>query len=288
MADEPTFWHMDAPAADDYVHARLHGTVTYAHRLPVTGCRNCAGWLGVVGRTLPVECPPGWRDGDDAQPRRGRSHYRTNAEFAALRAALEPDLPPEIAPLLPLQPGDQFAPARWTVPSWPVDDVLWPEIGAALVSDRLRDVLEWAGVTGVYFAPVVVERVGRKPARKMARARGGEPEDAWRRVPVVGEDVTPPVYWHMGVAGRSGTGGLPVCPDWGHPSPDGFDARRDTPRLLGDPAWLGATWQEADVFRPLGAGHIFVTDRVRALLADVGATGAEFRAPESVARAPGA
>lgn len=278
MADDPTFWHLAAPAADDYLHARLHGTVAYDHWLPVTGCRECAAVLGVVGRTLPVECPPAWRAGYDAKPRRGHQHYRTNAEFSALRAALEPDLPPEAAPLLPLQPGDQFAPARWRVPSWPVDDVLWPEIGATLVSDRLRSALEAAEITGVYFAPVVVERVGRKPARRMAPARGGEPEDAWRRIPPPSGDLTPPTYWHMGVAARSGTGDLPVCEPWGHVA----RAAGDLTRYVSDPTWLRATWTGADVFRPLDGGSIFVTDRVRAVFEAAGATGVEFRAPRDM------
>jgi hypothetical protein len=280
MTDEPAFWHMHAPQADDYAHARRHGTVAYTHRLPVTGCRECATWLGTIGRTLPVECPPGWGEADGG--------YRTNAEFAAVRAALEPELPPEVAPLLPLQPGDRFAPGRWRVPSWPTADVLWPEIGAALVSDRLRHALERARITGVYFAPVVLERVGRTPARRATRRRGGEPEGAWRRLPPVPDAATAPVYWHMGVSGRTRTGDLAVCPDWGHPSRAGFNPRRDVPRLLSDPAWLRANWRGEDVFRALGAGYVFVTDRVRTLFSELGTTGAEFGRPESLAGAAGA
>jgi hypothetical protein len=284
MPDQSTFWHLAPPADDDYLHARLHGTVEYTHWLPVTGCRECAAVLGVVGRTLPAECPAAWRAAYDARPRRGHQHYRTNAEFVALRAALERDLPPEVAPLRPLRPGDQFAPARWRVPSWPVDDVLWPEIGAALVSDRLRAALEQAGVSGVYFAPVAVERVGRKPARRMAPARGGEPEDAWRRIPPPSGEVTPPTYWHMGVSAQSGTGDLPVCPGCGRVARGAPDARH----WLGDPAWLRATWSGADVFRPLGAGYILVTERVRGVFAGLGATGAEFRDPGTLAAAASA
>ncbi len=275
MVDDSLFCFLGAPGADDYLHARLHGTVNYAHALPVTGCRECARVVGQLPRTLPIQCPPAWRTSDDLRPRRGQWHYRTNAEFAALRARLEPELPATMAPLLPLQPGDQFAPAQWRVPSWPTDDILWPEIGAALVSERLRLALEDAGVTGLSFAPVVVERFGNKPARRMAKARGGEPEDAWRRIPLPSKDVRPPVYWHLAVTARSRTGDLPVCPEWGH-------VRLESKVLqacLGDARWLQSTWTGTDFFRPLGAGYIAVTDRVRAIFESLGATGAAFRTP---------
>lgn len=202
----------------------------------------------------------------------------TNAEFAALRDEISGDLPALPDSLGPLQPGDAFQPTLMRIPSWPQADFLWPDgrLGTFLVSERVRELWERMDATGVVFSRVEVERVGRRPASATLRRRGGEPEDAYRRIPPDDGVETVPVY-HMACV--TGTTGLPpqidsarVCPECGR-----------VQAMPEDPAWrwtmTAEMWNGDDValrWPSHPAGGTVITDRVKQALEECGATNVSF------------
>ncbi|HEX6368951.1 MAG TPA: hypothetical protein VF006_08460 [Longimicrobium sp.] len=202
----------------------------------------------------------------------------TNAEFAALREEITPALAALPDSLGPVQPGDAFQPTVMRIPSWPEADFLWPDtrLGTFLVSERVLTLWKGMDVTGAVFSRVEFEGVGRRKASAPLRRHGGEPEDAYRRIPAGGELDAVPVY-HMVTV--TGTTGLPaeigrgdVCPECA--------------RVLtkpNDPGWRWTMtpemWNGDDValrWPSHTGGGTVITDRVKEALEEQGVTNVSF------------
>lgn len=220
------------------------------HALPAVGCRTCARERR-SRRVLPVECPPAWRARSELTLPRHGAHRALNAEFEALRDALTLDLPAALPrDLLPLQPGDGFAPAVWRAQAIPRTDFRTVQFHL-LVSARVRAALEALRATGVTFAETVAHPKSREAA---ARAVAGYAQVS----------VTATTGLSPGVDPAS------VCPECHEAVVRPDDGRREfriTPEM-----WPGGS----DVARLATTLLVAVTDRVREAVEALGATGVRF------------
>ena len=266
------FWRLDAPRQDDYRAIFVNGEARCEHELPTVGCRTCAR-LRRSGRVLPIDCPPAWQSRREVSPSPRREHRVTNAEFAQLRAELEPAVGPLPAALGGLEPGDRFQPILLRVPSRPTADILWPGVGDLLASERVKALWERESFTGVVFSRAEFERVGRRPATAALRSSGGEPEDALRRIPPAVDTVGLPRYWYATVTGTSelppGVDAASVCVECGRAVVPAFGSAR---RILFEPRM----WRGEDASLLATTLHVIVTDRVRRALEELGATNVRF------------
>jgi hypothetical protein len=114
---------------------------------------------------LPIECPPAWQARPEVTPHPRREHRVTNAEFAKLRAELEPDIGPLPPAVGALEPGDRFQPLLLRVPSRPTADFLWPGVGDLLASDRVRALWrEPCAVPRLWLTPPACPDTGTSPS----------------------------------------------------------------------------------------------------------------------------
>jgi hypothetical protein len=226
-------------------------------------CHLCgATWGG--GRVLPVELPEelrSWKALSNGWPIEGVAHQRLRAEVLS-------ELQRRGSPVASLLPGDRFQPSYLDIPSEPEADFLWSSIGSVVVSDRARAALASAGVRGVTFSPVSRRKVGRSRATVPAPTPiSGEPEELLLDLPEAGsEDGRRPLY-EMVVTAESG---LPpgvsadaLCSACGRLPYD-----RDSRQLVMQPSM----WQGDDIFLLATTLWIVVSDRVRNLLVNLGAT----------------
>jgi hypothetical protein len=274
------FWRLDAPADDDYRAVFVNGEARCEHELPAVGCRTC-GRLRCSGRVLPVDCPPAWESRPAFSPPPRRAHRVADAEFAQIRAELEPAIGPFPAALGGLEPGDRFQPVLLRVPSRPTADLLWPGVGDLLASERVRALWEREGFTGIVFSRAEFERVGRRPATATLRTRGGEPEDVLRRIPAAVHPGGLPRYWYATVAGTSelppGVDATSVCAECGRAVVPALGSSR---RIL----FESRMWRGEDATLLATTRYVIVTDRVRLALEQLGATNVRFLPAEEEIR----
>ena len=274
------FWRLAAPTRDDYRAVFVNGEVRCQHELPAVGCRTCAR-LRHSGRVLPVDCPPAWQARPEVTPHPRRDHRVTNAEFAKLRAELEPDIGPLPPAVGALEPGDRFQPLLLRVPSRPTADFLWPGVGDLLASDRVRALWEHEGFTGAVFSRTDFERVGRRSPGAPLRTRGGEPEGAMRSAAAVADPTGLPRYWHVSVTGTSelppGVDASSVCAECGRAVVPAFGSSR---RIVFEPRM----WRGTDASVLATTLHVVVTDRVRAALERLSVTNVELIPAEDEVR----
>lgn len=265
------FWRLARPSATDYRDVSVNGEVRALHELPVTGCRTCARRRD-SRRVLPVDCPPDWRGRPEVTPQPRRDHRVTNAEFAQLRAELAPAVGPLPAALGALEPGDRFQPLLLRVRSRPDVDVLWPELGGFLISERVKTLWESEGVTGVAFARVEYDRV-QQSGGSGRRRRMEEPEDLLRDAVAPDSDRWPK-FFHVTITGESG---LPpgvdpesICSECGRAV---VPVSGSTRRIVFEPEM----WRGEDVCRLATTAYVIVTDRIKQGLERVSGTNVLFK-----------
>ncbi len=258
------FWRLSAPENEtDYHDLYLNGMIDHPYGLPGVNCEVCGETWGGT-RILPVECPEkfrGRKEITNGWPIDGPQHR-------ALRAEVEESLGDGVV----LRPGDDFQPAQLYIPSRPSSDFLWCSLGSVVVSDRVRSALAAVAKDDVRFAPVTLRKVGiRDPADEPLIPDDGEPEDVFETMEVVSDTAGIGPYWEMIVQPESelprGVGTISVCSGCQRPS---FDkARRDL--VMHEDMWRGSP-----VFVFATTLWMIVTDDVRKMLVDMGATNVAF------------
>jgi hypothetical protein len=269
----PPFWRLQQPESDsDYADTYINGTLEHPFALPGVKCERCGQtWGGTA--ILPYELPPelqslkqlrnGW-------PISGREH-------AELRRRVLEALQAAGAPIAELRVGAIFQPAFLDVPSCPEADFLWSGLGSVVVSERVRDTMARAAVTGCEFVPVIPRKIGRRrAARRPPIPRAGEPEDLLARVAPIRDPSDIPPYYELVVTAESkrppGAQPESTCELCGRET---YDA--DGRTLVME----AAMWNGQDVFFLATTLWIIITDRVKALLEPLRPTNVSFGAMPS-------
>ncbi len=168
------FFRLESPAyGSDYKDTFINGGGKYAYSLPGIECSECGNtWGG--WETVPYPCPETMK-GD----KRLQQHWPIpDTEHHALRAAVLDAVVAEGHSVNNIPMGANFQPLHVRFPSTPRSDFLWPVIGSAIVSPRVKLLFETHGVTGVTFCEVVIDKVGKRDSRgPFPFPSTGEPED---------------------------------------------------------------------------------------------------------------
>ena len=267
------FWRLQQPDSDsDYADTYVNGTLDHPFALPGVKCERCGQtWSGTA--ILPHELPPelqslpqlrnGW-------PISGREHAELRRRVLdALRAAG--------APIAELRVGAIFQPVYLDVPSRPEADFLWSGLGSVVVSERVRDTIAGAALTGCEFVPVIPRKIGKRQAtRRPPIPRSGEPEDLLARVEQVRDPSEIPQYYELVVTAQSkyppGAEPESTCELCGR---EAYDADART-LVMKPPMWNGQ-----DVFFLATTLWIIITDRMKALLEPLRPTNVSFGAMPS-------
>jgi hypothetical protein len=263
-----SFWRLEAPDyRSDYQHAYVNGSLDHPFGMPGVRCSVCgATWGG--SRTLPYECPPAL-----CEDRRLRERWPLSLEeHRALQREVLGHLRAAGVDVVELRPGDTFQPGYLDVPSRPRADFLWSSLETIVVAERIRLALNQERVSGVTFCPVRLRRIGsRNPSRRAPMPATGEPEDLVRALPLEPGPTSVGPYFEMIVLSESGhpPGGEPtsICPGCGRPAVD------DEARQL---VMRPSMWRGADIFFLATTLHVVVTERVKGILGELGATNVTF------------
>ncbi len=195
------YWRITDPDYEsDYQDSFVNGQGTHRLGLPGIRCDGCGQtWSGT--RVLPFECPEVFRGVKEIN----RGWPVPSARFVELRDALLSELRREGHETDSLQPGDDFQPVYLRFPSRPRSDFLWSTLGSVIVSQRVKDLFESEGVSGVAFCPAVIEKVGsRESVGPIPMPESGEPEDVMGEVE---EEASPEAFgplYEMIVTAESG------------------------------------------------------------------------------------
>ncbi|MBT4867589.1 MAG: hypothetical protein HON53_21010 [Planctomycetaceae bacterium] len=265
---EPQFYRLEAPRYESgYEDTYINGHASHRHSLPGLDCPDCTPWSG--GRLLPFECPEEFRKHENIKERwpipTDAHRELCDQILAALHQAGHA--------IESLGPGDTFLPAVLDIPSCPEFDFLWSTLGSAIVSERIKTAFESAGLTGIQFVPICLQRVGKAYATDPPPTPStGEPEDMINEVEefLMHSEVDP--YFQMIITANSATPPgaeiTSVCDTCGRESYD--KAKR---QLVMQPEM----WQGHDVFFLATTLYILITPAVRELLEELEATNVEMR-----------
>ena len=258
------FWRLQEPDyASDYRHTFVNGELDHPYSMPGIRC-GCCGTTWGGGRTLPYALPDSLRNRKQLRggwPLDHEAHRELQAEvLRTLRA--------EGRVLEAVQPGDRFQPGVLDIPSRPEADFLWAAIGSVVVSERIRTAFLSANVTGAVFAPVTPRKIGRRSAKLPAPIpSSGEPEDLITQLRATTPASAIPSLFELVVTAESGrppgAREFTTCECCGREQYD-----REGRQLV----MLPDMWRGEDVFFLATTAHIVVTDRVRELLRNLGAT----------------
>jgi hypothetical protein len=262
------FWRLHEPDySSDYASTYVNGELDHPFALPGVKCERCGQTWGSTA-ILPYELPPDLRSLPqlrDHGPISGRDHadLRRNV-LEALRATG--------VPIAELRVGAVFQPGYLDVPSSPEADFLWSGLGSAVVSQRIRDTMMRAGITGCEFVRVIPRKIGKRSARRRAPVPGtGEPEDLVAGVEPIRDPSGIPPYYELVVTAQSrrppGAEPTSTCELCGR---EAYDA--DARRLVMEPPM----WNGQDVFFLATTLWILVTDRAKALLEQLRPTNVTF------------
>jgi len=269
-----SFWRLHQPENDsDYTDTYTNGNLEHPFALPGVKCEHCGQtWGGTA--ILPYELPAEFQSLEQLRnswPISAREHAVLRRRvLAALRAAG--------ASIGELPMGATFQPAYLDVPSRPEADFLWSGLGSVVVSERIRDTMAGAAVSGCEFVRVIPRKIGKRQAtRRPLIPKSGEPEDLLAAMIQVVEDPSeiPPYYELVVTAQSKHPPGAE--PDWrcdlcGRGT---YDA--DLRRLVMEPPM----WNGQDVFFLATTLWIIVTDRVKTLLEPLRPTNLSFGAMAS-------
>lgn len=252
----PRFWHLTAPNYSDYHDTYINGTVSHPFTIPGIRCETCGQtWMETV-RVLPIECPEAIRDIFPPDP-------ITFSKFEEIRNAIcaATGCSPR-----DLRPGISLLPSSMEVPSHPQADFLWGSLGSLVVSARVKNCFASAGFSGLALVPMTISKVGQRSAKLPPPIpESGEPDDIMElanRAP--GSDIGQ--YFEAIVTADSkrvkGTEPSSVCKVCGFEqwSPPHHWAMEES------------LWNGTDVFFMAPTSMIFVTDRVKVRLVEIGAT----------------
>lgn len=266
------FWRLSAPEYDtDYRDTYINGSLEHPYGLPGIKCEVCGQTWGGT-RVLHIECPEEFRDRGELQegwPIDGPKHRALRSELAESFRKLGHDVE--------LLPGDDFLPVFLDVPSRPTADFLWSSLGSVVVSDRVREALSSVAAQHVSFAPVNLRSAGSGDADdEPPISEDGEPEDMMDEVDLLDDTSGIGPYWEMIVVSESamprGIGELQVCHGCGRPSYN--SAGREL--VMYEDMWRGAP-----IFIFATTLWMVVTDDIRKMLVDMGATNVAFEPPEA-------
>lgn len=218
--------------------------------MPGVDCSVCGDTRGMPGRVLPYRLPEALerelRD-RDLRPIPEDQHKALRARVEAALREYHPDMPP-------MPPGADFPPLNWNFPAMPSNDVYWSGHGLA-VSTRLADALRAIQATGFDLIPIDNVRVGVPP-----------PDDEDDRPPRDDSAGTAgPEIFYLSIAtdGRlnSRMTRMPACAGCGYEDVDrGFRWER----------WEDTTHDGHDIFHFPTTAYVVVTERIAALLRELG------------------
>ena len=262
------FWRLQQPDSDsDYADTYVNGTLDHPFALPGVKCERCGqtwGGTAILPYELPLELQS-LRQLRNGGPISGREH-------AALRSRVLEALRATGAAIAELRVGAIFQPGFLDVPSRPEADFLWSGLGSVVVSERVRDTMVRAAVSGCEFVRVIPRKIGRRRATRRAPIpRGGEPEDLLAWVAQVRDPSGIPPYYELVVTAESkhppGARPESTCELCGRET---YDA--DARTLVMEPHM----WNGQDVFFLATTLWIIITDRVKALLEPLRPTNVSF------------
>jgi hypothetical protein len=262
------FWRLHHPDySSDYADTHINGELEHPFALPGVRCEDCGQTWGGT-RVLPYELPADLQSLEqlrNGSPISGRDHAHLRERVLdALRAAG--------ASITDVRVGAIFQPAYLDVPSRPEADFLWSGLGSVVVSQRIRDAMVAADITGCVFVRVIPRRIGkRKATRRPPMPSTGEPEDLITELEQAGAPLQTPPYYELVVTGESKypSGAEPesTCELCGREAYD-----RDARTLMMEPDM----WKGQDVFFLATTLWIIVTDPLKMLLQALQPTNVAF------------
>lgn len=181
------YWRFERPEHEDYYRGFfINGTSHHPMCIPWVTCPKCDNTFS-AGKTLSILCPG--RVVEMLRPLgKGPLPWEQHAEF---RREVEAVLRSE-GHDIQVQPGDQFQPLHWEVPSRPRQDVFWAGPGDIIVSEWGKALFEEYEVGGVEFHPIVFEKVGMlEPWDEFPSEDLSDPIDLFDMVPLLenAEDI---------------------------------------------------------------------------------------------------
>lgn len=248
---------LDSPNyASDYVSIFVNGLGEFPYSLPGVTCPVCKdSWAGIrrISHYLPESLRERIRSVKPNIP---------SAKFKPLALEIMRGLSKEgITSYDPL-PGDSFLPLVARFPSRPRYDFLWPALGCAVVSPRVKRVFEKNDVTGVSFHDIEVKAIGAmEPDREPPMPSSGEPEDI---ISVVRREINLKSFLPLYLLVVEKESGLPPgvidrgrCPECSYPYQDTSHRKMClTPEIIPD----------TDIFFLSTTLYIIVSEKVQRLV----------------------
>lgn len=253
-----TYWCLDSPYySSDYQDTFINGSGQHLFGLPGVNCSVCKKTYGGK-HILPYPCPEKFQQNKYLRQRWPIPEH----EHMRLRQELKEELQATGISLGALPPVYDFQPVHLKFPSRPKRDFLWPTLGSAVVSPRVKRLFERHTVSGVTFCPAVIDKVGKRASKgPIPIASTGEPEDIIEEVEPEQDPTSFGPLYEMVVTSESGRPpGAEVisrCEACGREEYDNSERRLVLTQTM---------IPEADVFFLARTVQIIVNDRVRYLI----------------------
>ena len=250
------FWRLDRPKCDDYRSAFANGALEHPYRLPEIKCKVCGGGNCGDDRVLPYECPVAWRTRKFKDPK-----PVSLAEFNHLVKELQGSVSSTVRlPDSMIRPWCDLQPCFLDIPSKPTTDFLWCYSGSVSVSERVKNLFEELKVADVAFAPVIMRKVGARPAKlPPPMPSTGEPEEIINEVSVRKFPKTGNRYYELIVLAKSKPppSRIPtfICSVCGAKKVD-WTSRK--PLMMRPSMWTGA-----EIFYIATTGYLLITANLR-------------------------
>lgn len=275
------FWELQEPPGSDYLHVQVSGKLRHPYRLPAVDCETCGASVShYYDVVLPIECPTAFRNHPLLTDVDACVSVK---DFKSLAKQLGITIPPKTG--IRLLSGACLQPGILDVPSTPDDDFLWSDLWSGLsgrvVSERVRRAIENVSAFGVAFYPVTPGRIGRRSPKSSPRIpASGEPEAMMQEFKGTKEVSSVPCYFQMLVSAESkyppGAELESTCKTCGDEEKPNWRSK--------DAAWNSLTTERIatlseglDLFRIPERGTLYVTDRIKSALENLGATNVSFR-----------
>lgn len=257
------FWKLDAQRGEgDYWHAFVNGSLDHPFGMPGIKCDTCnETWSNfrIRRETLPKSL---------RRIRALKNRWPLDVDkFNDLRTTLH-----EKAGLDHLQPGDRFFPAYLSCPSTPRYDLLWPDLGTPIVSEKARKALLSID-SSIEFAPIVIEKAGKlEPSDAFPNPPGGEPEDIIKACPMRWSKSGLGPYYRVIVNNESHPPDFRkdpiICEKCG---------RSQHPVTNSHIAMTSEMWRGHDIFILQTTLHLLLTDKAKTALENASLTNLNLR-----------